>query len=93
MCSIREKGPLANLPTEELMTSLQELLAPVSAHLPEARLRAVGVLAVRGILAAQSPVLTAMARGGRPADALNWPLAKRFYRLVANVRFNHGDLL
>jgi hypothetical protein len=93
MCSIREKGPLANLPTEELMTSLQEFLAPVSAHLPETRLRAVGVLAVRGILAAQSPVLTAMARGGRPADALNWPLAKRFYRFVANVRFNHGDLL
>ena len=93
MCSIREKDPLANLPAEELMTSLRKFLAPVLAHLPETRLRAVGVLAVRGILAAQSPVLTAMARGGQPADALNWPLAKRFYRFVANARFNHRDLL
>ena len=93
MCSIREKGPLANLPAEELMTSLRKFLAPVLAHLPETRLRAVGVLAVRGILAAQSPVLTGMARGGQPADALNWPLAKRFYRFVANARFNHRDLL
>jgi hypothetical protein len=90
---MREKGPLANLPAEELMTSLQEFLAPVLAHLPETRLRDVGVLAVRGILAVQAPVLTAMASGGQPADALNWPLAKRLNRFVANARFQHSDLL
>ena len=28
-----------------------------------------------------------------PQTALNWPLAKRFYRFVANARFDHGDLL
>src|SRR5512137_1988210 len=93
MSSIREKGSLANLPAAELMTSLHEFMTPVFAHLPEQRLRQVSLLAVRGILAAQSPVLTAMARGGQPADALNWPLAKRFYRFVANARFDHGDLL
>jgi hypothetical protein len=27
-----------------------------------------------------------MARGGQPADATNWALAKRFYRFVANER-------
>jgi hypothetical protein len=93
MSSISEKELLANLPAEELMTSLQEFMMPVLSHLPEARLRQVGLLAVRGILAAQSPVLTEMARGGQPQDALNWPLAKRFYRFVANARFDHRALL
>ena len=93
MSSISEKDLLANLPAEELMSSLQEFLRPVLTHLPEARLRQVVVSAVRGILAAQSPVLTEMARGGQPQDTLNWPLAKRFYRFVANARFDHRDLL
>jgi len=60
------------------MISLREFMIPVLTHLPEARLRQVGVLAVRGILTAQSPVLTEMARGGQPEAALNWPVAKRF---------------
>jgi len=93
MSSISEKELLANLPAEELLTALREFMTPVLTHLPEMRLRQVGVLAVRGILAAQSPVLTEMARGGQPEDALNWPLAKRFYRFVANARFDHRALL
>lgn len=93
MFSINEKGVLANLPAAELMTSLHQFMAPVLAQLPEKRLRQVGALAVRGILAAQSPVLTKMARGGEPEDVVNWPLAKRFYRFVANRRFNHRHLL
>ena len=63
MSSIREKELLANLPSEELMTSLREFMTPVLTHLLEIRLRQVSVLAVRRILAAQSPVLTEMARG------------------------------
>ena len=34
-----------------------------------------------------------MARGGQPENGLNWPLAKRFYRFVANPRFDHRALL
>ena len=64
MSSISEKELLANLPAEELLTALREFMTPVLTHLPEIRLRQVGVLAVRRILAAQSPVLTEMARGG-----------------------------
>jgi hypothetical protein len=75
------------------MAALQGFLAPVQAHLPEERLRRVSLLAVCGILAAQSPVLSAMARQGQAEQALNWPLAKRFYRFVANERFDHCDLL
>lgn len=93
MSSISEKGLLANLPAEELMTSLEQFSAPVWAQLPEKRLRRVSALAVRGILAAQSPLLSEMARGGQPEDVVNWPLAKRFYRFVANERFAHRRLL
>jgi len=93
MYSVDEMALLTKLPAAELRASLQEFLTPVLAHLPEERLRQVGVLAVEGILAAQSPVLTEMARSGQPEQAVNWPLAKRFYRFVANERFDHGDLL
>ena len=41
--------------------------------LAEQRLRQVSLLAVRGILAAQAPVLTEMARGGQPEDGLTGP--------------------
>jgi hypothetical protein len=61
MSSIREKEALANLPADELQNSLSAFMAPVLAHLPEQRLRQVSLRAVRGILAAQSPVLTEMA--------------------------------
>ena len=92
MSSMREKEALANSPAAELQHSLTAFVAPVLTHLPEQRLRQVSLLAVRGILlAAQSPVLTKMARGGQPEDGLNWPLAKRFYRFVANppLRSSH----
>jgi hypothetical protein len=62
MSSTSEKELLANLSAEELLTSLREFMTPVLTHLPEIRLRQVGVLAVRWILTAQSPVLTEMAR-------------------------------
>ena len=60
------------------MISRRKFMIPVLTHLPEAGLRQVGVLAVRCIMTAQSPVLTEMAREGQPEGALNWPLAKRF---------------
>jgi hypothetical protein len=93
MFSISERGLLANLSAEELVSSLQEFMTPVLAHLPETRLRRVGVLVVRGVLAAQCPVLSEMARGGQPEDALNWPLVKRSYCFVAHARSDHRDLL
>lgn len=93
MDSIDESGGLANLPAQELLQALRAFLAPVLGQLPEQRLRAVALLAVRGVLAAQSPVLTEMARGGEPADAANWALTRRFYRFVWNARFSHRQLL
>lgn len=93
MDSIGESGGLANLPALELWQALRAFLTPVLRQLPEQRLREVALLAVRGVLAAQSPVLTAMARGGEPADAANWALARRFYRFVWSGRFTHRQPL
>jgi hypothetical protein len=93
MDSIDESGGLANLPARDLVQALRTFLAPVLGQLPEQRLREVALLAVRGVLAAQSPVLTEMARGGEPADAANWAVARRFYRFVWNGRFSHRQLL
>jgi hypothetical protein len=31
--------------------------------------------------------------GGEPEDAVNWPLAKRFYRFVWSQRFDRRQLL
>jgi len=94
MAKIAENDALANLPGEELEQSLVEFLQPVLAQLPEKRLREVGVLAVQGILTAQSPVITEMARGGEEReDETTWPMARRLYRFVWNPRFSHRHLL
>jgi hypothetical protein len=61
--------------------------------LPEKRLRAVGQLAVQGILGSQSPLLTHMVRGVVREEETIWPVAKGFYRVVWNQRFSHRDLL
>ncbi len=94
MISIAENHAVANLPGEELERSLATFLQPVLAQLPEKRLRDIGVFAVQGILAAQSPVITEMARGGREReDDSTWPLARRLYRFLWNPRFSHRHLL
>jgi hypothetical protein len=62
-------------------------------HLPEERLRRVGLLAVQGILAGQSPIVAAMARGTARAEESVLPTARRIYRFLWNSRFSHRDLL
>ena len=81
------------LPVAELQADLDLFLQPVLRRLPEQRLRAVGKLAVQGVLGSQSPLLTHMARGVGREEATLWPTAKRFYRFVWNQRFSHRDLL
>ena len=72
MDSIDESNGLANLPARDLVQALRTFLAPVLGQLPEQRLREVALLAVRGVLAAQSPVLTAMARSRGRSTSVRW---------------------
>ena len=81
------------LPTEQLSGALVGFLGPVLRQLPEERLRAVVPLAVQGIIAARSPVISEMAAKVAREDQSNLPIARRVYRFVWNGRFSHQALL
>jgi len=81
------------LPGKELEEGLREFLRPVTAQLPEKRLREVVEIAVQGIVASGSPVITAIARGVEQAAGAAWAMARRVYRLVWSERISHRDLL
>jgi hypothetical protein len=93
MNSIPQNEAIDKLPVVELQADLDLFLQPLLRRLPEKRLRAVGKLAVQGILGSQSPLLTHMARGVAREEKTILPAAKRFYRFVWNERFSHRDLL
>jgi hypothetical protein len=90
---IAEVGGIAKLPIEQLTEALAGFLRPVLRRLPEERLRAVVPLAVQGIIAARSPVVSEMAAKVVRADESNLPLARRVYRFLWNERFSHEALL
>jgi hypothetical protein len=82
----------AKMPIEELDRTLNEFLSPVTEVLPEERLRRVVPLAVRGILAQETPVIAAMAQSVSRQEMDCWAAAKRIYRFMWNERFNHHQL-
>jgi len=93
MKSIAGQSALGNLPLVELRESLRRFLEPVTSRLPDKRLRDVCLLMVQGILAAQSPRVTEMARSLQREETSPLPLARRAYRFLWNERFTHRVLL
>ncbi|MCA1838342.1 MAG: hypothetical protein LC674_06190, partial [Actinobacteria bacterium] len=61
-------------------------VAPFTEVLPDERLRRVVPLAVRGIVAGETPVVTAMARSVERTESSTWAAAKRIYRFLENRR-------
>jgi hypothetical protein len=92
MKRIHQGEAIDNLPVRELEEALDRFLEPVTRQLPEKRLRRVGKLAIQGIIAGQSPVVTRMASGLKQDKRSLWSLAKRLYRFLWNTRFNHQTL-
>jgi len=84
---------IGNMPFSDLVLAQHQFLQPVFTRLPEKRLRKVAVLAIRGILASHSPLVTRMARGLVRQQRCERPMARRFYRFLWNVRFGYRDLL
>lgn len=82
----------AKMPLEELEGTLDKFLSPIVALLPEERIRRVVPLAVRGILAQETPVIAAMAQSVSRQEMNCWAAAKRIYRFMWNERFNHHQL-
>lgn len=90
---ILQNAIIDNLPGAELAGRLRDFLAPLLRRLPEKRLRDTARLAVRGIIAARSPILTEVARNVPRRKETIWATVKRLYRFVRNKRFSHRDLL
>ncbi len=86
MESVVIRAVLDKLPVPELDHSLTSFLAPLLEVLPDRRLYRVVPLAVRGILAGETPIVTAMAQSVARTDCDPWPAAKRIYRLLDNPR-------
>jgi hypothetical protein len=86
MDSLVIDGVLDKLPTAELDETLDEFVAPFAQVLPDERLRRVVPLAVRGIVAGETPVITAMARSVERTESSTWAAAKRIYRFLENRR-------
>lgn len=86
MESVLIRDVLDKLPVPELDHSLTSFLAPMLDLLPDRRLQRVLPLAVRGILAGQTPVVTAMAQSVARTECNPWPAAERIYRLLDNPR-------
>jgi len=86
MDSVLMQTVLDKLPVPELEHSLTAFLTPIMQLLPDRRLQRVVPLAVRGILAGETPVVTHMAQSVARTDCDPWPAAKRIYRLLDNPR-------
>src|SRR3972149_11674603 len=65
----------AKMPVEELDQTLNDFLSPITELLPEERLRRVVPLAVRGILAQETPVIAAMAQSVSRQEMDCWAAA------------------
>jgi len=84
---------LGKLPVTELYETLQRFCEPLTRLLPDRRLRKTALLAVQGILAGESPVVTEMAQSVSRLESDSAPVAKRLYRFLGNARFDHQTLL
>jgi hypothetical protein len=93
MVKLADHDLIGKLPIGELKEAVRVFLEPVTTRLPEKRLRRVGELAVQGILAARSPLITKMAGGVEGEEGRVLPVARRVYRFLWNNRFTHRDLL
>jgi hypothetical protein len=92
MPTIPQTNILAKMPVSDLRMSLREFVQPVTALLPDPRLRVVAQLIVQGIVASESPIVTRIARGAGHTDETIWPASKRSYRFLANERLTHRTL-
>ena len=76
------------LPNEELEKAIAAYVEPMSAIMPEKRLRRNVPKVVTGILGQQTPVVTGIARGsGSVGEKEIWAMANRVYRLLKNDRY------
>jgi hypothetical protein len=86
--SVAVKTVMDKLPNSELDQSLSEFVSPLTEVMPDTRLGKVIPLAVRGIVAGETPVVTQVARNVERTESTTWAAAKRIYRFLENSRIS-----
>jgi hypothetical protein len=84
---------LGKLPAAQLEQSLHQFLQPLTNWLPDSRLSKNVAFSISGIVAAQSPRISQMARMVPRTEASTRAASARFYRLVHNKRVGANRLL
>lgn len=90
--TITLEAMLAKLPIGKLTETIEAHVLPLTQLLPDKRLGAVVRHMILGILGGQTPVIAGMARTNSKADGESWPMAKRIYRFLCNVRVKTGSV-
>lgn len=80
------------MPISQLHDSLRTFAEPVTTLLPDVRLHEVAHLLLQGLVTAESPIVTQIARGTAHHNESIWLTCKRFYRFLSNARFSHRTL-
>lgn len=91
--TLHDKMPITQITCFDYeANSLRTFAEPVTALLPDVRLHEVAHLMLQGLITAESPIVTQIARGtSHDAETIR-PTSKRFYRFLANERFSHRTL-
>lgn len=92
MSKITQKTLHDKMPIAQLHDAVRTFAEPVTARLPDVRLHEVAHWLLQGLLTAESPIVTQIARGTAHHDKTIRPTSKRFYRFLANERFSHRTL-
>jgi len=83
---------LAKLPQAEVEETVQAFVHPMTQLLSNRRLQRVVPPAFRGIIAGETPVMTAIARSAPQEEVSTWAADKGIYRFLDTVRFSHRSL-
>jgi hypothetical protein len=92
MSTITQNTLHDKMPITQLHDSLRTFAEPVTSRLPDVRLREVAHLMLQGLITAESPIVTHIARGTSHHDETIWLTCKRLYRFLSNDRFSHRSL-
>jgi len=92
MSKITQNTRYDKIPISQLHDSLRSFAEPVTTLLPDVRLHEVAHLMLQGLVTAESPIVTQIARGTAHHDETIWLTCKRLYRLLSNDRFSHRTL-
>jgi hypothetical protein len=81
-----------SIPIQEIKTTIQKQIQPITKRLPDKRLKRVMEDMVLGVLGSESPVITEIARQNGKDNGESWAVAKRMYRFLENQQIETSQL-